>query len=177
MQPRGLLMIEHRLIERMIILIDKEIKKIENTQEVNHSFIDIAVDFIKTYADRTHHGKEEDILFSELSKKKLSPADMNLMQELIQEHILARATTTAIIEASAAHQKGDTAAISLIVEHLRKLVTFYPKHMEKEDQTFFPTSMTYFSDAEQQTMLEEFWEFDRKLIHEKYKSIIDSLEE
>ena len=34
--------------------------------EVDPVFIDTAVDFIRTYADRCHHGKEEDLLFKAL---------------------------------------------------------------------------------------------------------------
>jgi hypothetical protein len=41
---------------------------------------------------------------------------------------------------------------------------------------FFPSSRNYFSDEEDQAMLEEFWEFDRKMIHEKYKSVVEGLE-
>ena len=88
MKPRGLLMIEHRLIEKMIALIRKEILKIKETNKVDVVFIDTAVDFIKIYADKTHHGKEEDILFVELSKKNLDPDHYRIMEELEDEHKL-----------------------------------------------------------------------------------------
>jgi hypothetical protein len=32
------------------------------------------------------------------------------------------------------------------------------------------------TDEEDQAMLEEFWEFDQKMIHEKYKSVVERLE-
>jgi hemerythrin-like domain-containing protein len=63
MQARGPLMIEHRLIERMLKVVEGVVADIEATQKVDPVFIDTAVDFIRFYADRTHHGKEEDILF------------------------------------------------------------------------------------------------------------------
>jgi len=53
--------------------IKKEIAKMKKYNKTNPLFIDIAVDFIRMYADRTHHGKEEDILFRDLEKKSLSP--------------------------------------------------------------------------------------------------------
>jgi HEAT repeat protein len=37
--------------------------------------------------------------------------------------------------------------------------------------------ITYFSEDEDQAMLAEFWEFDRKMIHEKYKAVVEGLEE
>lgn len=176
MQPRGPLMTEHRLIERMISSIDKEVKRMEKSGIVDQSFITVAVDFIRIYADRTHHGKEEEILFRDLSKKKLSDHDAIIMNELIQEHIVGRNTTVELVKSAAAYQKGDKAAFPLITQNLRKFVDFYPKHIEKEDKVFFPSSMKYFSEPEQQSMLAEFWEFDRKMIHSKYKSVIESLE-
>lgn len=176
MQPRGPLMIEHRLIERMISLIDKKVKIIGNNNAVIQPFIDTIVDFIQTYADRTHHGKEEEILFRDLSKKNLSNTDNRIMNELIQEHIFFRATGAELVESVDNYKKGTKATLSLITQNLRKFVDFYPKHIEKEDKVFFPSSMTYFSESEQQSMLDEFREFDRKLIHEKYKSVIEALE-
>jgi hemerythrin-like domain-containing protein len=56
--------------------------------------------------------------------------------------------------------------------HLRTLVDFYPEHIKKEDDVFFPASRTYFSNEEDQEMLAEFGEFDRKMIHEKYKAVV-----
>jgi hemerythrin-like domain-containing protein len=176
MQPRGPLMIEHRLIERMISLIDKEVKRIENSNVVHQSFIDTAVDFIRFYADRTHHGKEEEILFRDLAKKKLSDVDNRIMNELVQEHIFGRSTTDELVQSADAYQKGDKTALPSITQSLRKFIGFYPNHIEKEEKIFFPSSMTYFSEPEQQSMLNEFREFDGKMIHDKYKSVIEALE-
>jgi hemerythrin-like domain-containing protein len=176
MQARAPLMIEHRLIERMIVLIKKGLKIIEAKQEVDPLFIDTAVDFIRTYADRTHHGKEEDILFRELEKRNLSEVDRRLMKDLIQEHVFARRTTQALIDATRRYRNGDETVMGKIAEKLETLVEFYPKHIEKEDQVFFPASRAYFTDQEDQGMLREFWEFDRKMIHEKYKAVVEGLE-
>lgn len=176
MQARGPLMIEHRLIERMISLIKDALAQIESTQKVDPLFVDTAVDFIRMYADRTHHGKEEDILFRDLSKRPLSTEDQLVMKELVEEHIFGRQTTKALIEANMRYRNGDTSALADIADKLRTLVEFYPKHIEKEDKIFFPASRTYFTDEEDQAMLAEYWEFDRKMIHEKYRSVVEGLE-
>ena len=176
MQPRGPLMIEHRLIERMISLIDKEVRKIEKNNAINQIFIDSAVDFVRTYADRTHHGKEEQIMFRDLSRKNLSDKDRAMMDELIRDHIIGRTTTAELVASAAAYQKGDRAALPLVMQNLRKIADFYPKHIAKEDKVFFPSSMKYLSEPEQQAMLAEFWEFDRRMIHDKYEFVVESLE-
>jgi len=176
MQPRGPLMIEHRLIERMISIIKDALTQIESTQVVDPVFVDTAVDFIRTYADRTHHGKEEDILFRDLGKRDLSAEDKRLMQELIDEHVFGRQTTQALVEANTRYRNGDETALSDITSKLRTITEFYPKHIEKEDKVFFPACRVYFTDEEDQAMLAEFWEFDQKMIHEKYKSVVEGLE-
>ena len=75
MQARGPLMIEHRLIERMLVIIQERLGEVEKTRKIDASFVDTAVDFVRSYADRTHHGKEEDIMFRVLNNKGLSEPD------------------------------------------------------------------------------------------------------
>lgn len=176
MQARAPLMIEHRLIERMLLVIKGVLVQIESNHKVDPVFIDAAVDFIQVYADQTHHGKEEDILFRELNKKELTVEDRQIMEELIEEHVFGRQTTKALVEANIRYRNGDESAITDIAANLKILTEFYPKHIEKEDDIFFPSSRKYFTDQEDQSMLSEFWEFDRQMIHEKYKSLIDGFE-
>jgi len=38
------------------------------------------------------------------------------------------------------------------------------------------TNAEYLNKKEQDDMLEEFWQFDRMLIHEKYQNIVEGLE-
>lgn len=148
MQARGPLMVEHRLIERMILIIRDALAQIESKHEVDPVFIDTAVDFIRTYADRTHHGKEEDILFRDLSKRSLSTEDRRIMKELIEEHVYSRQVTKALIEANTRYRNGNESALEDISRKLRALVEFYPKHIEKADKVFFPASRAYFTNEE-----------------------------
>lgn len=176
MKPIGPLMWEHRLIERLIDALKSQFHKIHSERTINQVFIDTAVDFIRTFADRTHHGKEEDILFRELSKQPLSHEHQRIMEELVEEHIQARKMTMSLVEAKERFFHGDNAALQDLEKHLNALITLYPRHIEKEDKHFFFPCMEYFSPKAQETMLKEFWEFDRRMIHEKYQHVVDSLE-
>jgi hemerythrin-like domain-containing protein len=98
------------------------------------------------------------------------------MDELLDEHVLGRKTTKELVEANAQYRSGEKTALTVIVSRLKRLVDFYPKHIEKEDKVFFPAYMHYLSDEEDQLMLKEFYEFDRKMIHEKYKFVLQKLE-
>jgi hemerythrin-like domain-containing protein len=168
---------EHRLIERLLHLFDEQIKNFRKENFIDPVFIDNAVDFIRTYADRTHHGKEEDILFRDLAKKQLSSEHARIIDELVEEHKYARKVVGRLVEAKEMFLKGNKAAVQDVIACLKELSEFYPRHIEKEDKHFFFPILDYFSKAEQDAMLSEFHELDRNMIHEKYTKLVDSLEQ
>ena len=177
MQPIGPLMHEHRLIERLLNLVEREVYAIEAGKKPDSQFIDQAVDFCRTYADRCHHGKEEDILFRELMKKPLLDDERRILGELVDEHVQGRALVRAIDETNRAVARCEPAAsVETLLPLLRKLIAFYPVHIAKEDKHFFFPVMKHFSRAEMDAMLKEFEAFDRMVVHEKYAGIVDSRE-
>jgi hemerythrin-like domain-containing protein len=184
MQPIGPLMIEHRLIERLLHLMAQEFRRIKDNMDIDPEFafvdpvfIDTAVDFIRTYADRCHHGKEEDILFKALAAKDLAPAHRQTLEELIKEHAYARETTAGLVKAKEGYLLEKPGALNDLMEHLEKLVEFYPRHIDKEDKHFFIPCMAYFSDSEKADLLARMYEFDRLLIHEKYRGVVEAIEQ
>lgn len=171
--PIGALMIEHRLIEQVVGLLKETVDKKE--EHLDPSLIDKVVDFFRTYADTCHHGKEEKILFRDLARKQLSPEHKRMMDELIEEHVYGRKTVSALADAKERYVRGNTQAMDEIEISLKRLIELYPRHIEKEDKHFFYPSMEYFSRHELDDMLEEFWEFDRKMIHEKYRQVVENM--
>jgi hemerythrin-like domain-containing protein len=174
--PVAPLMIEHRLIERMVELMKAELVRMEEESIVNPGFIDTTADFLHSYGDKCHHGKEESILFDRLSKKELSLEHARLLRELIDDHKSARNLVGIMVGARQRYGQGDQKASSEIIGHLAELTELYPLHIEKEDKRFFLPCMDYFSKSEQDAMLQDFWEYDRKMIHRKYEKIIEQLE-
>ena len=177
MLPTSPLMIEHRVIERMIRITRLKLEEFKRTNKPDKEFIEAIVDFIRTYADQNHHGKEEDILFRDLKKKKMSTEHKKIMNELIQEHVIGRKTTSQLKAAEDSYFSGEKEKINAIFEKMNFLVNLYPRHIEKEDKHFFQPVMTYFSSEELDRMLEEEHAFDRKMIHRKYSQVVRGYEE
>ncbi len=176
MKPIGPLMWEHRIIERMVKLLEKELIQIKKTDEVNTTLLLAGVDFFKTYADRTHHGKEEDILFRDLATKELSPVHKKIMNNLVEGHVFARKTVRVLLDASNSFAHGNKQSLKDVISALETLVALYPRHIHTEDKEFFYPCMEYFNTQEQESMLQEFYEFDKKMIHEKYTKMVQDLE-
>jgi rubredoxin/hemerythrin-like domain-containing protein len=132
--------------------------------------------FFRTYADRTHHGKEEDILFRSLQAKDLKPEYRVIMDELVSEHVYARKTVGELLKAKDKYIQGDEGALHEVEERLHRIIELYPAHIEKEDRRFFKPVMEYFSPEEQEKMLQEFYVFDRNMIHEKFGEVVERVE-
>ena len=167
---------EHRLIERMVKIITHLQLEISEVEEVDSNFIDTVVDFFKTYADRCHHGKEEDILFKKLATKNLKRIHKTIMDELIQEHAYARKTVAKLKETNITYRQDNKEAIWKINDLLKELSTLYPKHIEKEDKHFFYPSMEYLTVQDQNDMQTSFITFNQNFTDKKYQQVIDQLQ-
>ena len=177
MLPIGPLMVEHRLIEKLIKLMEKQAIKIRKNKLADIEFIDDCIDFIKTYADWCHHGKEEDILFAQLKGKKLSDEHSRIVNELIKDHDYARRITAQLVDERNNYMKSANEAEKQIISfeiygHLKALISFYPEHIRKEDKEFFVPCMEYFTARQKKDMLCKFQDFDRELIHKKYQALV-----
>lgn len=175
MLPVGLLMIEHRLIERMIQIMKVQLEKIQTESKADSRQVERIIHFIRAYADHCHHGKEEEILFRELGRKTISPEHKRIMEELIEDHKRGRKITMSLLEANQRYQKGETGALSVIADGFRSLVEFYPKHIQKEDRHFFLPIMGYFSQEEKEAMIREGYESDSRLFHQEHEKLIKEL--
>lgn len=177
MMPAGPLMIEHRLIERMVKLLKTQRSYIDQNHKADPAFLYNAIDFFRTYADRCHHGKEEDILFKALAEKGMSQEHSLMLDTLLKEHVIARKIISRLAGAVNNYRDGEPVmALEDIKGCLDELIQLYPSHIEKEDKHFFLPCMDYFSKQERDAMLERFWKFDQELIHEKYKNLVEEFE-
>lgn len=176
MLPIGPLMVEHRLIERMIALLAREAKRIRATGKVDTDFVLSGLEFIRLYADRSHHGKEEEILFRELKAKPLSAEHRRVLEELEAEHVQGRKTVARLAAVRERVIKGEASAVRDLAALLEDLAKFYPAHIDKEDRDFFLPCMDYFTEEERAKLLAEGEAFDRNLLTAYFEGFVDARE-
>lgn len=169
MMAVGPLMVEHRLIESVITLIGAEAAAMRKSGKVDVLFVERAVDFINFYADRSHHGRG--ILFKAIAQKPLKPEFIKIMQELTQQHVMARQAVVKIANAVEDYQHGQASALEVLAREMETLAIFYPRHIEHEEKKFFLGCMEYLNEAEMQSILQAYVVFDSQLLHEKYKEL------
>ncbi|MDX9822174.1 MAG: hemerythrin domain-containing protein [Syntrophales bacterium] len=176
MNPIGYLMQEHRTIEKTLGMFELEIKRIRDESFIDPISMHLSIDFIRTYVDLAHHGKEEDILFRALSKKALRPEHAKIMNDLQQDHRYSRKIVGRWMQANNRCLDGEDTSQE-IVSCLTELTQFYPQHIQKEDQYFYDPVLSYFGTEERTRMVGEFSAFDRNILHWKYQKIEAVLKE
>ncbi|MFA7402971.1 MAG: hemerythrin domain-containing protein, partial [Pelobacteraceae bacterium] len=81
---------EHRLILRMITLLERNAPLTAEGRYPNWKFYLDGIDFIRNYSDRFHHAKEEDVLFEALVKNGM-PREHSPIAAMLMEHDQGRA--------------------------------------------------------------------------------------
>lgn len=174
--PADILSAEHDLIRRVIAVLDRESERIGEGQDVDAVFIDRVVDFIHTYAESVHHGKEEEVLFREVDSKPLSPEHRQMMEVLAREHVEVRHLAEDLVEARERYLEGDKGALKVVEDTVGHLSELYRDHFQTEEETFFPAAQSYLDDSEEEAILEAMRGHDRAMIHEKYGTMAEDLE-
>ena len=117
---------EHALIKRWLELIPAVLEKIDIESEACRQLILDGLDFIRSYADKFHHAKEEDILFGYTDK------NLDIIKAILQDHETARGHVKAISEAL---KSKDGKAIA---EHLSAYGDLLTEHIKKEAEILYP---------------------------------------
>ncbi len=128
---------EHRLILRMVALVEAKAAAVERGMFDDWSFFIDAVDFIRHYADRFHHAKEEDVLFVELIANGM-PEKRSPIEAMLTEHDQGRAFVLALEAGASAALGGVPGLEDAIVEAARGWAGLLRDHIHKEDTILFP---------------------------------------
>lgn len=126
--------------------------------------------FLQIFADKCHHGKEENILFPELVRQGVR-SEGGPVGEMLVDHQLGRQY---IARMSQALEAGDTARFAIAAGDYRALLL---KHIEKENGTLFPMADRLIDEKEQDELFERFESHEEDVVghgvHEKLHAMID----
>ncbi len=172
MKPTDTLREEHRVIERGLTALSKAVERLEMGEEVSREILEKAVDFIRGFADRCHHRKEEDILFPYLEGKGLT-RDQGPVGVMLAEHDVGRGHVRGMSEAI------ENAAPQAFVAHARAYLELLGDHIAKEDDVLFPMADQLMTPVEAEELMSEFEGVEEELeeAHHKYLGIVTELEE
>lgn len=173
--PLDMLMAEHRVIESVLDSLEVLCQRSEASADAFVADDALAmVDFFRNYADRCHHGKEEDILFGVLESKGM-PAGEGPTAQMRHEHDEGRAHVRAMEEAARAVAGGDAAALAAFAEHARGFIHLLREHIVKEDECLFPMADGILDESEMEEMATCFGATANDADHARYEPIAADL--
>nr|MDO8134505.1 hemerythrin domain-containing protein [Candidatus Njordarchaeum guaymaensis] len=176
--PTELLKEEHRVIERMLHVLELANEKALKSGEVPLELYEKAVDFIRVFADRCHHGKEEETLFPLVEQRGVPKNGPTHVMRI--EHEQGRSIVRALVEAVERYKNGDVGAKEAIVEYARNYGRLLSQHIWKEDNVLYPLADGVLKHSDRAELIQRFEEVERERIgeanHQKYIDLVGYLE-
>jgi hemerythrin-like domain-containing protein len=173
------LMSEHRVIERVIAVLEAGANRLEQNQEVRAGLFIEATYFIKGFADGCHHKKEEGVLFPSMIAHGL-PSEGGPIGVMLAEHEQGRVITRQLRQAAESLEAGDATARAEVIKNARGYAGLLRQHIMKEDNILFPMAERVLPPDEQERVADGFENVEHEEtgegIHEKYLALASRLE-
>jgi hemerythrin-like domain-containing protein len=151
---------------------------LKSTQEIEISHLEQVLDFLTTYVDNCHHGKEESLLFPALEAVGISKEGAPIVVMLF-EYEEGREYIRNLSEGIAKFKSGDLKAIEVIVENATKYIHLLNQHIDKEDIVLFKMADIHLSEENNKELLEGFEKIEEERIgkgkHENFHKILHQL--
>ena len=180
MRPTETLMHEHEIILMVLDAAEREVRRVQETGEVRVERLEQMVDFFRTFADRCHHAKEENLLFVRMEERGM-PREAGPIAVMLYEHDLGRGHVRAVAEALPRAAAGDPEAKRALVENMTGYIQLLRDHIFKEDNILYPMANQLLAPEDQQELEEAFERVEREEIgegvHEKYHQLAHRLAE
>jgi hemerythrin-like domain-containing protein len=173
------LMTEHRAIERMLAIMDVAAQRLREGRPVRPQMLREAVDFVRNFADKCHHGKEEENLFPRMEAAGV-PREGGPLGVMLFEHEEGREHIAAIADEIDAYERGDATAAPRIADNARGYVDLLRQHIAKEEQVLFPMADRVLGQDDQRALEERFERLETEVmgpgVHERYHELLNDLE-
>ena len=169
---------EHQLILRMLALLEKNALLTAEGSFHDYRFFLNGVDFIRNYADRFHHAKEEDILFEAMIENGMPRAN-SPVAAMLMEHDQGRAFVRGMEEAATRALNGEAGQDEAIVSNARGYLELLREHISKEDEILYPLAERVIPAEMRAGIIEGYHKAEQKAqegLEEHYRAIVEGYE-
>ncbi|HKG22698.1 MAG TPA: hemerythrin domain-containing protein [Blastocatellia bacterium] len=169
---------EHRVIERALHALDGICLRLEWGENVPASALLQLVDFVSTFADCFHHGKEEAHLFPLLERQGIE-VEGGPLGAMKQQHQLERELTDRMSLAAEGYRCVDPYSRGRFLEAARRYSAHLLSHIEREDTILFRIADEILDESDKESLSEAFKKAGAELgpgEYEKYERLASTLE-
>ncbi|MBS1791757.1 MAG: hemerythrin domain-containing protein [Acidobacteria bacterium] len=134
-RPTHLLRHEHRVIEQALRALDGMCLRLKAGDDSPAGALLQALEFIRNYADRYHHFREEEYLFPAL--KQCGLEEGGALAFLCAEHVRERELLAELENALQTYRGGNSIAVEHFLEIADRFRQHLIEHMQQEDNLLF----------------------------------------
>lgn len=172
---------EHNHIKRMLVVIRKVCSRILNGEPVQYADFYRIIDFIRNYADKHHHGKEESLLFGRMMEELGPTAEKLVRHGMYVEHDLGRLHVQELEAAVKRVLDGDMEARLDVIANAISYTHLLYRHIDKEDRVVYKYAQNNLSQETMNRLEQECLSFEQKAKDEKtqdkYLALLSELED
>ncbi len=177
-QAIDILMHEHRVIEQVLTALETFSARVVRGEAADRATVRDFVDFFANFADRCHHGKEEDRLFARMTDYGFSP-DGGPVGVMLAEHTAGRGHIAALRSIGQGSGELADAERQAVGRHAAAYIPLLRQHIVKEDSVLYPLAVRVIPESDFTQMARDFDEFERTVMgageHERFHAIADAL--
>jgi len=144
---------EHQNILRVIDHVLAECQRLEKGGDLDVEFFEQIIDFIRNYADKFHHAKEEDILFATMLDN-VECMHCNPIPVMLYEHNEGREYVRGMEKALNRNDKHD------VIENARDYCYLLQNHIYKEDNVLYPMAEEAIKELQKEIVLQKYIEVE-----------------
>ena len=171
---------EHTNIRRMLKVVRNVCYRVMTNGEYDLEDFPKIIDFIRVYADKHHHGKEEDVLFETMNKSLENIAKSGAITGMYIEHDLGRLYMANLERALDKYAAGDDYARLDIIGNAIGYTDLLDRHIEKENTALYKLAERMLDDTNKAFIDEECNKVEEKATEEglqdKYLELVSQLE-
>jgi hemerythrin-like domain-containing protein len=166
---------EHEGIKVMLKILQAMCERLEFGKDVDISHLKMVLEFFRVFADRCHHGKEEDILFPALEAAGV-PRQRGPLGVMLAEHDLGRSHLREMTTELDGLETGNGKNVAGLCAHARSYISLLTDHIEKENTLLFPMAEAHIPPSKQDELFDEFEKLESDRIgagvHEKFHAVL-----
>jgi hemerythrin-like domain-containing protein len=158
-QSIDVLMSEHRRIETVLGSLESFCLEVEGGVAPDRALLADYAAFFRGFADASHHGKEEDVLFARMIERGF-PRESGPIAVMLHEHVVGRRHVGALRQAGEGAGALSAVEVQGALEHASAFVPHLRAHIQKEDRILYPMALRLLTGPELDAILTEFETFD-----------------
>ncbi|MEJ2245387.1 MAG: hemerythrin domain-containing protein [Acidobacteriota bacterium] len=171
---------EHEGILLMLHILEAVSQKIQQGDRIDPDNLDKMVEFLSVFADKCHHGKEEDFLFPALEASGI-PRKGGPIGVMLEEHKMGRSLIAKLKESASLYRSGDEKSPGNFASAASEYIELLRQHINKENNILFPMADNVFSAKSDKELFNSFERLEHDRIgpgkHEEFHALLKQLSE